>query len=145
MRQAKEATQSDLENTRRILYGAGYSDKAIAYYLNKPNMGSLSNPDQVTEVTGVCGDTMKIYLKLAQGKIEDAKMQVFGCPGAVASAMAGLDIIKGMNINDAMAITDRDIYRVLEKIPAQKQDCIRLTIKTIQKGLTDYHLKTTGL
>ncbi len=144
MRQTKETTHSDLENTRKILYGSGYSNKAIAYYLNKPNMGSLSNADQVSEVTGVCGDTMKIYLNLAQGKVEDAKMQVFGCPGAVASAMAGLDIIKGMSIKDAMAITDRDVYSVLEKIPDQKQDCIRLTIKTIQKGLTDYQLKTAG-
>ena len=84
---------------------------------------------------------MRIYLKLNKGKIDDAKIQVIGCPGAVASAMAAMDLIKGMTIEDAAAIKDRDIFRMLEEIPDQKQHCIRLTVKTLQKAIDEYRFK----
>jgi nitrogen fixation NifU-like protein len=104
-------------------------------------MGSLPDADQVAELTGPCGDTMKIYLKLEGGLIKDAKTQVLGCPGAIASAMAAMDLIKGKTIEDAMAIKDRDIFRMLEGIPDQKTHCIRLTIKTLQKAIGEYRCK----
>ena len=134
-------TGGDLENIRELLSGSGYSDKAITYFLNKTNMGSLPDADQVTEVTGICGDTMKIYLKLEKGRIKDAKIQVLGCPGAIASAMAAMELIKGKRIEDAIAIKDRDVFRMLEEIPDQKQHCIRLTIKIIQKAIQEYRYK----
>ena len=142
MNQLVKNTESDSESIQELLSGSGYSDKAITYFLDKKNMGSLPDADQVTELTGPCGDTMKIYLKLEEGrKIKDAKNQVMGCPGAVASAMAAMDIIKGMTIEDARAIKDRDIFRILEEIPDQKQHCIRLTVKTLQKAIEEYTSK----
>jgi nitrogen fixation NifU-like protein len=81
---------------------------------------------------------MKIYLKLEDGRIKDAKIQVLGCPGAVASAMAAMELIRGKTIEEAMAIQDRDIFRMLEEIPDQKQHCIRLTNKTIKKAIQEY-------
>jgi nitrogen fixation NifU-like protein len=137
----------DREDTRAIremLFGSGYSDKAIEYYLNRPNMSSLPDANQVTELTGRCGDTMKVYLKLEHGRIADAKFQVLGCPGAVAAAMAAVDIIKGKTIEEAKAIKDRDIFRVLEELPDQKQHCIRLAVKTLQKAL-DGHVGSNDL
>jgi len=131
----------DLHDTaavQEILSGSGYSDKAIAYYLNRPNLGTLSEADQVSELTGPCGDTMKVYLKVNQGRIEDAKVQVLGCPGAVASAMVAMELAKGKTIEEAHAIKDRDIYRILEEVPDQKQHCIRLSIKALQKALEEY-------
>ena len=142
MSQLGKITESDSEGIRELLSGSGYSDRAITYFLNKKNMGSLPDADQVTELTGPCGDTMKIYLKLDDGnKIKDAKIQVMGCPGAVASAMATMDLIRGKTIEDAMAIKDRDIFRILEEIPDQKQHCIRLTVKTLQKAIEEYKSK----
>jgi nitrogen fixation NifU-like protein len=128
----------DTDAVREILSGSGYSDKAIAYYLNRPNLGTLSDADQVSELTGPCGDTMKVYLKVHQDRIEDAKVQVLGCPGAVASAMVAMELAKGKTIEEARAIKDRDIYRVLEEVPEQKQHCIRLSIKALQKALEEY-------
>ena len=142
MIQLQETNGQESENIRELLSGSGYSDKAISYFLNKANMGSLSDADQVTELTGPCGDTMKIYLKLEEARIKDAKIQVLGCPGAVASAMAAMDLIKGKTIEDAMAIQDRDIFSMLEEIPDHKQDCIRLTIKILQKAIEEYKSKT---
>ena len=141
MSQLERSSLSDSESIRDLLASSGYSDKAITYFLNRANMGSLPDADQVTELTGHCGDTMKICLKLEDGRIKDAKIQVLGCPGAIASAMAAMDLIKGKTIEDAMAIKDRDIFRMLEEIPDQKQHCIRLTIKTLQKAIEEYRLK----
>lgn len=133
--------QNNLNNIQEMLLDSGYSKKAISYYLEKPNMGSLPEADQVSEMTGPCGDTMKVYLKLNQGRIEDAKFQVLGCPGAVASAMALADLIKGKSLENALLIKDRDIFRCLVGIPDEKQDCIRLAAKTLEKAIHDYEEK----
>jgi len=132
---------NDPASVRKMLYCSGYSDTAIGYYMNQPNMGSLPDADQVAEITGPCGDTMRVYLKFDGGKIKDAKYQVLGCPGAIASAMAAVDLIKGKTVEEALTLKDRDIYRKLEEIPEQKQHCIRLAVKTLQKALENFNLK----
>lgn len=129
---------TDTDSVQEMLAGSGYSDKAIEYYLNRPKMGSLPDANQVSELTGPCGDTMKIYLKLENGRIEDAKIQVLGCPGAVASAMVAMELATGKTIEEAQNIRDRDIFRILEALPDQKQHCIRLAVKTLQKALDEY-------
>lgn len=129
------------ENVREMLSSSGYAEKAIDYFLKKANMGTLPDADQVTELTGPCGDTMRLYLKMKNGTIQDAKIQVLGCPGAVASAMAAMDLIRGMSLSEAKTVKDRDVFRMLEDLPDQKQHCVRLTIKTIQKAIEDYQAK----
>jgi nitrogen fixation NifU-like protein len=129
------------QDVREMLLSSGYAEKAIDYFLNRPNMGTLPDADQVSELTGPCGDTMKVYLKVEDGRVQDAKIQVLGCPGAIASAMAAMEMVRGMKIEDVMAIKDRDIFRMLEQIPDQKQHCIRLTVKTIQKAIDEYRIK----
>jgi len=138
MSELEEIMETDATNVRELLSGSGYSDKAITYFLNKKNMGSLPDADQVSEMTGVCGDTMKVYLKMERGRIKDAKIQVLGCPGAVASAMVAMDLVKGKTLDEAKQLQDGDIFRVLEQIPDQKQHCIRLTNKTLQKAIEEY-------
>ena len=134
-------TTSDSESIRELLSGSGYSDKAIAYYLDKPDIGCLADADQESELTGSCGDTMRIYLKIENGRVNDAKVQVLGCPGAIAAAMATAELVKGKTIEDAVNVKDRDIFRMLEEIPDQKQHCIRLAVKTLQKAISEYRCK----
>ena len=141
MSQCKNISIQDPEGMREMLSLSGYADKAIDYFINKTNMGTLPDADQVTELTGPCGDTMRIYLKMKDARINDAKIQVLGCPAAIASAMATLDHIKGMTLEEAMQVKDRDIFRMLEDLPDQKQHCIRLTIKTLQKAINEYKEK----
>ena len=132
------AVVGDKGSVRDMLSGSGYSQKAIDLYLEQANMGSLSDADQVSELTGPCGDTMKVYLKLEEGRIQDAKIQVLGCPGAVASAMVAMDLAKGKTVQEALEITDRDIVRILEELPEQKVHCVRLAVKALEKALNDY-------
>ena len=133
-----EINENDSKSIIDMLSGSGYSEKAITYFAEKKNMGTMPDPDQVSELTGPCGDTMRIYLKMENDRIKDAKIQVMGCPGAVASAMAAMDMIRGKTLDEVQVLKDRDIFRVLEEIPDQKQHCIRLTNKTIQKALEEY-------
>jgi len=121
-----------------MLSKAGYSNKAIQYYLEKPYMGTLPDADQVSEMTGTCGDTMAVYLKVADEKIEDVRFQVMGCAGAISAAMAAVDLVKGQPVNDARKLEDGDIFRVLQDIPAKKHHCIQLAVKALHKTIDDY-------
>lgn len=131
-------TETDTkDNVRAMLSESGYSETAIDYYIEQPSMGSLADANQISELTGQCGDTMKVYLKMNDTIIEDAKIQVLGCPGAISAAMVAMEMIKGMTIEEARKITDRDIFRRLVEIPDQKQHCIRLAVKTMNKAFDD--------
>ncbi|RJR25137.1 MAG: iron-sulfur cluster assembly scaffold protein [Desulfobacteraceae bacterium] len=128
----------------RMLSESGYSDKAIRYFQEKENIGILQDADQITDLTGPCGDTMKISLSIEGDLIEDAKIQVLGCPGAVASGCALINIAKGKTIEEAGKIDLDALYRELEKLPDKKVHCARLAIKTLQKALQEYEVKRLG-
>jgi len=130
--------QSDAAQIEKMLASSGYSEKAIRYFIDKPNMGTIPNADQVSGMTGSCGDTMSVCIKVENGFIRDVKYQVLGCPGAVASAMAAADLIKGKSLAEATRLCDGDVFRILEEIPAQKHHCIQLAVKTLQKALSEY-------
>lgn len=133
--------KNELASIREMLLGSGYSEKAIDYYLTKPNQGPLKDADHVTELTGPCGDTMKCYIKVDKGTIQAAKFQVLGCPGAIAAAMALADLVKGKDLHHALEIKDGDVFRELIEIPDQKQHCIRLAVKTLGKAIAEFQLK----
>lgn len=129
---------SNKQSVREMLLGSGYAEKAVEYFINQPYMGTLQSANQISELTGHCGDTMKVYLDIQNDVIQDARIQVLGCPGAVASAMVTMEMVKGMNIDQAMTIRDADVFKKLEALPDQKQHCIRLSVKTLQKALEEY-------
>lgn len=121
-----------------MLSEAGYGDPAIRYYLEKPYMGALDNPDHVSQNIGSCGDTMKVYIKLADGHIEDTRYEIVGCAGAISSAMAMVDLVRGLTIDDALEINDGDVFKTLENVPEKKHHCIQLAVKTMHKALREY-------
>lgn len=129
---------ASVEQVEKMLESSGYSEKAIRYFMEKPSMGTIPNADHVSEMTGSCGDTMSVCIKVDKGVILDVKYQVLGCPGAVASAMAAAELVKGKTIDEACKLNDGDVFRVLENIPAQKHHCIQLAVKTLQKALVEY-------
>ena len=138
MNEKQNIIPGDDVSIRDMLSGSGYSDKAISYFLDKTYMGDLPQADQETEMTGTCGDTMKVCLKINQNIIKDIRYQVLGCPGAVASAMAAAELVKGNRLEDARAVNDNDIFNLLEDIPEKKHHCIQLAVKTLHKTLDEY-------
>ncbi len=124
-----------------LLKLAGYSDKAIELFMKKVNVGEISNPDVSTTYTGICGDTMKIFLKVENGKIKDAKFQAIGCAGSFAAGSALTEMIKDKSLEEAEKITEKDIIGFLGKIPEQKLHCASLAKKTLEKAINDYREK----
>ena len=131
----KEKSSDDVY---QMLSESGYADRAIEYFQSKQNIGIIEDADQVTDLTGPCGDTMKISLKIDGDRINDAMIQVLGCPGAVASGCALVSLAKGKTLQEARDINLDELYRELEKMPDQKVHCARLAIKTLQKTLEQY-------
>ncbi len=121
-----------------MLSESGYADKAIEYFQNQNNLGTLENADHCFDLTGPCGDTMKITMNVIGDRIEDAKIQVMGCPGAVASGSAAVALAKGKTLDEAASLTLEELYKELEKMPEQKVHCARLAIKTLQKAVAQY-------
>ena len=132
-----EITISDAE--RKMLSEAGYADPAINYYLEKKYMGHIENADKISQKVGSCGDIMKVYLKIDDNNlIDDVRYEITGCAGAIAAAMAAVDLVKGNTIDEALKINDGDVFKVLENIPEKKHHCIQLAVKTMHKGIQEY-------
>ena len=141
MTQIQSVAPEETQGIKDMLTASGYSSKAIDYYINKPHMGILPEPDITSEMTGTCGDTMGIFIKLENGLISDAKYQVMGCAGAISAAMAVVDLIQGKDLEFARTINDGTVFNVLEEIPVKKHHCIQLAVKTLHKALDAYQVK----
>ena len=126
-----------------MLAETGYSQIAIKYYMEKPNMRAMPDADQVSEFLGSCGDTMKVFLKIDADIITDASYQVIGCPGAISAAMAAVDLIRGKDLNYAKALNDGDIFQILVEIPVKKHHCIQLAVKALHKAVDEYRNGTS--
>ncbi len=132
-----------IESEKKALAETGYGEKAIQYFIEKAYMGDLPDADHVSEMVGTCGDTMKIYLKLDNDTITDAKYQVLGCPGAISSAMAIAEMVKGKTLKQAGQINDGHVFNALGDVPAKKHHCIQLAVKTLHKALNEYQNNVT--
>jgi nitrogen fixation NifU-like protein len=135
------AMSAETKAIEEMLTASGYSKTAIDYYINKPHMGLISDADISSEMTGTCGDTMGITIKMDNGVVGDAKYQVMGCAGAISAAMAVVDLIKGKDLDFARSIDDGTVYKVLQEIPVKKHHCIQLAVKTLHKALDAHRLR----
>ncbi|BBO79950.1 iron-sulfur cluster assembly scaffold protein [Desulfosarcina ovata] len=144
MTQIQSAVPDNTQGVREMLRASGYSEKAIDYYINKPHMGQVSDADISSEMTGSCGDTMGITIKMENGLVSDAKYQVMGCAGAVSAAMAVVDLIKGKDLDYARSINDGAVFKVLQEIPVKKHHCIQLAVKTLHKAIDLQQMKQSA-
>jgi nitrogen fixation NifU-like protein len=128
----------DSAMVRSMLRDAGYSEKAVNYYLETPHLGIIENADQVSEMTGTCGDTIKVYLRIENDRIGDVKYQIMGCPGSISAAMAAGDLVRGKTVAEALALNDGDVFHFLEEIPVKKHHCIQLAVKALLLAIQSY-------
>ncbi len=126
------------EEELNLMKEAGYSKKAIRLYVNQTNVGKLTHPDAVSTFFGPCGDLIRLYLKIKNNRIESAKFFYLGCPGAAAAASAMTNLLTGKTLDEAKKITEEDILRELEDLPKSKHDCLKLSIKSLEKTIQEY-------
>jgi nitrogen fixation NifU-like protein len=129
---------SDEEGLRELLRKTGYSEKAIDYYIKKQNVGVIEGAEAAEAHTGLCGDSMMVYLKIEKGLIVDAKFQAVGCAGAFASGSALTEMVKGKTLKAAESITEQDLARDLEKLPGPKLHCVRLAVDALRESIASY-------
>jgi len=122
-----------------------YSEKVIEHYENPRNVGSFDkdDPSVGTGLVGApaCGDVMKLQLKITdEGIIEDAKFKTFGCGSAIASSSLATEWVKGMTVDQAMALKNTQIVEELN-LPPVKIHCSVLAEDAIKSAIADYKAK----
>lgn len=119
-----------------------YSDKVMDHFANPRNVGEISDADGVGEVGNPkCGDIMKMYLKIENGKIVDVKFKTFGCGAAIATSSMATELIKGKTIEDALKVTNRAVMEALDGLPPVKVHCSVLAEQAVKAALSDYYKK----
>ncbi len=125
-----------------------YSDKVLEHVENPRNVGSLDAADRDvgTGLVGApaCGDVMKLQIRVsAAGIIEEARFKTFGCGSAIASSSLVTEWVKGRTVDQALAITDRDVAQELA-LPPVKIHCSVLAEEAIQAAVADWRKKQSG-
>jgi len=119
-----------------------YSSIVMDHLTHPRNMGEMDNPDGIGEAQNpVCGDTMRLFIKVEMDRIVDAKSLTFGCGAAIASSSITTEIIKGKKIEEALMISDQAIAEALGGLPPAKIHCSVLAEKAIQAAVLDYRRK----
>ena len=119
-----------------------YSEKVMDHFRNPRNVGVIENADGVGEVGNpVCGDIMKIYLKIDNDVVTDVKFETFGCGSAIASSSMATELIKGKPVSEVLQLTNKAVVEALDGLPAHKLHCSVLAEEAIKKALKDYYDK----
>ena len=123
-----------------------YSKKVMDIFKEPKNVGLIKNASGVGQVGNAkCGDIMKIYLKVENGVILDAKFKTFGCVAAIASTDIACDKLKGKTIDEALKITNEDILKEMGEVPTNKIHCSVLAKEGIEEAVKDYYKKLEKL
>ena len=117
-----------------------YTDTVMDHFMHPRNVGEIKDPSGVGEVGNAkCGDIMKMYLDIENDVIKDVKFETFGCGSASASSSRATEMIKGKTVEEALAITNKDVVDALGGLPAHKLHCSVLAEEAIKSAVKDYY------
>ena len=117
-----------------------YSEKVMDHFRNPRNVGVIENADGVGEVgNAVCGDIMKIYLKIENETVTDVKFETFGCGSAIASSSMATELIMGKPLSEVLTLTNKAVTEALGGLPAHKLHCSVLAEEAIRAAVKDYY------
>lgn len=120
-----------------------YSEKVVEHYTNPRNVGKIENASGVGEVGNpVCGDIMKMFIKVENNIIVDVKFKTFGCGAAIATSSISTEMIKGKTIEEALELKNTDVVNSLDGLPPVKLHCSVLAEEAIHEAIADYYRKT---
>lgn len=116
-----------------------YSEKVMDHFMNSRNVGIIENADGIGQVGNPqCGDIMKMYLKIEEGIIIEAKFKTFGCGAAVATSSMATELIKGRTVEEALEVTNAAVAEALDGLPPIKMHCSVLAEEAIKSAIDNY-------
>ncbi|MCQ2554461.1 MAG: Fe-S cluster assembly scaffold protein NifU [Clostridia bacterium] len=117
-----------------------YTDTVMDHFMNPRNVGEIPDASGVGEVGNAkCGDIMKMYLKIENDVITDVKFETFGCGSAIASSSMATEMVKGKTIEEALAVTNKEVVEALGGLPVHKLHCSVLAQESIRAAVKDYY------
>lgn len=117
-----------------------YTETVMDHFTHPRNVGEILDADGVGEVGNAkCGDIMKMYLKIKDDRIEDVKFETFGCGSAIASSSMATELIKGKTVDEALAVTNKQVVDALGGLPAYKLHCSVLAEESIKAAVKNYY------
>jgi len=128
--QYKNSTKEDMKEV--------YSEIAFDYATNPRNLGDMEDADGFAKITGPCGDTMQIWLKINDGIITGAAFTTDGCGNAIASCSMVTELAKGKSVFESKKIGDQDILSALGGLPEEGEHCALLASNTLKAAIRDY-------
>ena len=119
-----------------------YSKKVMDHFLNPRNVGEIKDADGIGEVGNpVCGDIMRMYIKVKDDVITDIKFQTYGCGAAVATSSMVTEMVKGKTLEEALEISNKQVAEALDGLPPIKMHCSNLAEEGIKAAIDDYKKK----
>lgn len=119
-----------------------YSEKVMQHFMHPKNVGEITDPSGIGNVGNpICGDVMRMYIKVENDIIVDAKFKTFGCGAAIATSSMVTEMVKGKTIEEALKISNKAVAEALGGLPAIKMHCSVLAEQALRSALADYYRK----
>jgi len=117
-----------------------YSEKVMEHFMNPHNVGELDDANGVGTVGNpICGDIMRLFIKVEDDTIVEAKFKTLGCGAAIASSSILTDMIKGKKLDEVRKVSNKAVAEALGGLPARKRHCSVLAEEALQSALEDYY------
>jgi len=134
----------DFEELIRSRMREIYSEAAIEHGMNPRNIGEIEDADGFAAITGPCGDTMSIWLRIDDERIVDARFLTDGCGTSRASGSMATEMAKGKNLAEAQKISQQDVLDGLGGLPEESEHCALLAANTLKEAIDDYLFRKGG-
>jgi NifU-like protein involved in Fe-S cluster formation len=116
-----------------------HDEKVMDHFMNPRNVGSIENASAVGEAGNPAdGDTVRLYLKIEENTIVDAKVKIFGCPTAIAAASVLTELVMGKSLDEALAVRNEDVSAALGGLPEGKLHCSVLAEAVLEDAISQY-------
>jgi nitrogen fixation NifU-like protein len=142
-----EENKSSLSPNEELDEGVGYlvyNETMIDHFMHPRNVGEIESPDAMAVVGDpTCGDFIRVSLKVEAGRISAFKFLTQGCPGAISTSSIATELAIGKTLEDALKLTDNDVIKAADGIPARKAHCSLLAIRALHQAIAQYREKWT--
>ncbi|MGE0600296.1 MAG: iron-sulfur cluster assembly scaffold protein [Dehalococcoidia bacterium] len=122
---------------------AAYSDLVVEHFQNPRNSGEMPNPDgEATKANPVCGDKMRVMIRVDHDKIAEVRWQTRGCPPAIATSSVASEMVVGWDLDRVEKLTREAIAEAVGGLPPDKVHCSVLAADALRGAIEDYRSRS---